>query len=35
LFEEVLRRYPKIAAHIKKIADERVAQNADLFKKDN
>ena len=35
LFEEVLRRYPKIAGHIKKIADERVAQNADFFKKDN
>ena len=24
LFEEVLRRYPNIAEHIKKIADERV-----------
>ena len=24
LMEEVLRRYPKIVAHIKKIADERV-----------
>ena len=35
LFEEVLRRYPKIAEHIKKIADERVGQNKDIFKKDN
>ncbi len=33
LFEEVLRRYPKIAEHIKKIADERVGQNIDIFKK--
>ncbi len=24
LFEEVLRRYPKIEKHLKKIADERV-----------
>ena len=34
LFEEVLRRYPKIVEHIKKIADERVGQNKALFKKD-
>ena len=34
LFDEVLRRYPKIAEHIKKIADERVGQNKALFKKD-
>ena len=35
LFEEVLKRYPKIAEHIKKIADERVGQNKAIFKKDN
>jgi CRP-like cAMP-binding protein len=35
LFEEVLRRYPKIAEHIKKIADERIGQDKVLFKKDN
>ena len=34
LFDEVLRRYPKIAEHIKKIADERVEQNKDIIKKD-
>jgi len=34
LFEEVLKRYPQIAGHIKKIADERVAQNKDVIKKD-
>ena len=34
MFDEVLRRYPKIAGHIKKIADERVEQNKDIFKKD-
>ncbi len=33
-FDEVLRRYPKMAEHIKKIADERVGQNKALFKKD-
>jgi len=32
--EEVLKRYPKIAEHIKNISDERVAQNKGLFKKD-
>jgi len=35
LFEDVLIRYPKIAEHIKKNADERVGQNIGLFKKDN
>ncbi|MGB5849016.1 MAG: ion transporter [Ignavibacteriaceae bacterium] len=35
LFDEVLRRYPKIAEHIKKIADERIGQDKGLFKKDN
>lgn len=35
LFEEVLRRYPKIAEHIKKIADERVEQDKVNIKKDN
>ncbi len=34
LMEEVLKRYPKIAEHIKNISDERVAQNKGLFKKD-
>jgi len=34
LFEEVLRRYPKIAEHIKKIADERIGQDKGLFRKD-
>ena len=27
LFEEVLRRYPKIANHIRKIAEERMTEN--------
>jgi hypothetical protein len=35
LFEEMLRRYPKIAEHIKNIADERVGEKKDIFKKDN
>jgi len=34
LFEAVLRRYPKIAEHIKKITGERVGQNKTIFKKD-
>jgi voltage-gated potassium channel len=35
LFEEVLRRYPKIAELIKKIADERIEHNKGFFKEDN
>jgi CRP-like cAMP-binding protein len=27
LFEEVLKRYPQIAGHIKKIAEERMKMN--------
>ncbi len=34
LFNEVLKRYPRIAEHIKKVADERINQNKDFFKKD-
>ena len=34
LFQEVLKRYPKIAGHIKKIADERISENKDIFSKD-
>lgn len=34
LFEEVLKRYPKIAEHIKKIADERVGLTNEIIKKD-
>jgi len=34
LFDEVLKRYPRIAEHIKKVADERINQNKDFFKKD-
>jgi len=34
LFDEVLKRYPWIAEHIKKIADKRIDQNKDFFKKD-
>jgi len=33
LFDEVLKRYPRIAEHIKKVADERINQNKDFFKK--
>ncbi len=31
LFEEVLKRYPKIAEHIKKIADERVGLTNEII----
>ncbi|MCH7724129.1 MAG: hypothetical protein IIA49_01640 [Bacteroidetes bacterium] len=34
LFHEVLKRYPRRAEHIKKVADERINQNIGLFKKD-
>ncbi|MCH9029496.1 MAG: hypothetical protein IH819_07765 [Bacteroidetes bacterium] len=34
LFYEVLKRYPQIAEHIKKVAEEKINQNIDLFKKD-
>ena len=32
LFEEVLKRYPKIAQHIRKIADERVGLTNEIIK---
>ena len=32
LFDEVLKRYPHIAGHIKKIAEERMENNQDIIK---
>lgn len=33
LFDEVLKRYPRIIEQIKKVTDERTNQNIGLFKK--
>lgn len=33
LFDEVLKKYPRIIEQIKKVADERMNQNIGLFKK--